>query len=46
MRGDPSQDLALQAQDIVVIPTSGAKAVGYGVLDFLKGIFSIGIPLL
>jgi polysaccharide export outer membrane protein len=46
MRGDPSQDLALQAQDIIVIPTSGAKAVGYGILDFLKGVFSIGIPLL
>lgn len=46
MRRDPSQDLALQPQDIVVVPTSGAKAVGYGVLDFLKGIFSIGIPLL
>jgi polysaccharide export outer membrane protein len=46
MRGDPTHDLALQAQDIVVVPTSGAKAVGYGFLDFLKGIFSIGIPLL
>ena len=46
MRGDPTHDLPLQAQDIVVVPTSGAKAVGYGFLDFLKGIFSIGIPLI
>jgi polysaccharide export outer membrane protein len=46
MRGDPKQDMTLQAHDIVVIPADGAKVVGYGVLDFLKGIFSIGIPLL
>ncbi len=43
MAGDRSQDVALQAQDVVVVPASGAKTAAYGVLDFFKGIFSIGI---
>jgi hypothetical protein len=31
----------------VVVPASGAKVVGYGFLDFLRGVFSIGasVPL-
>jgi len=43
MGGDKSQDVALQANDVVVVPQSGAKAAAYGVLDFFKGLFSIGI---
>lgn len=43
MGGDKSQDIPLQAQDVVVVPQSGSKAVAYGVLDFFKGLFSIGI---
>jgi polysaccharide biosynthesis/export protein len=43
MAGDRSQDVALRAQDVVVVPASGAKVAAYGVLDFLKGLFSIGI---
>jgi polysaccharide export outer membrane protein len=46
MKGDPKQDLPLQAQDVVVVPQSGAKAVGYGFLEFVRGLFSIGIPLI
>ena len=43
MAGDKSQDVALQAHDVVVVPQSGAKTAAYGVLDFLKGLFSVGI---
>jgi polysaccharide export outer membrane protein len=43
MAGDKSQDVALQAHDVVVVPQSGAKSAAYGVLDFLKGLFSIGL---
>jgi polysaccharide export outer membrane protein len=43
MAGDRSQDIPLQAQDVVVVPPSGSKVAAYGVLDFLKGLFSIGI---
>lgn len=43
MAGDKSQDMPLMAQDVVVVPPSGAKVAAYGVLDFLKGLFSIGI---
>ena len=46
VKGDRSKDLKLQSQDVVVVPTSGAKVVGYGFLDFLRGIFSIGIPII
>jgi hypothetical protein len=28
---------------VVVVPQSGAKTAAYGVLDFLKGLFSIGL---
>lgn len=44
-KGDGLTDLKLQPQDVVVIPADGAKVVGYGFLDFLRGVFSIGIPL-
>jgi polysaccharide biosynthesis/export protein len=43
MKGDRSQDLELQAQDVVVVPANGAKVAAYGVLDFFKGMFSIGL---
>jgi polysaccharide export outer membrane protein len=43
MAGDRSQDVTLQAHDVVVVPQSGAKAAAYGVLDFFKGLFSVGI---
>jgi polysaccharide biosynthesis/export protein len=43
MAGDKSQDVTLQAHDVVVVPQSGAKTAAYGVLDFLKGLFSIGL---
>jgi polysaccharide export outer membrane protein len=43
MAGDRNQDVMLRAQDVVVVPASGAKVAAYGVLDFLKGLFSIGI---
>ncbi len=43
MAGDKSQDVPLQAHDVVVVPSSGSKVAAYGVLDFLKGLFSIGI---
>jgi polysaccharide export outer membrane protein len=43
MQGDRTQDVELQAQDVVVVPAHGAKVAAYGVLDFLKGLFSIGI---
>jgi polysaccharide export outer membrane protein len=43
MAGDRSQDIPLQAQDVVVVGQSGAKVAAYGVLDFLKGLFSIGL---
>jgi polysaccharide export outer membrane protein len=46
MKGDPKHDLPLQAQDVVVVPAHGGKVVGYGVLDFLRGLFSVGIPLI
>ncbi|MGH7266669.1 MAG: polysaccharide biosynthesis/export family protein, partial [Candidatus Rokuibacteriota bacterium] len=43
MQGDRTQDVELQAQDVVMVPAHGAKVAAYGVLDFLKGLFSIGI---
>jgi polysaccharide export outer membrane protein len=44
-KGDRQADLRLQPQDVIVVPSDGGKVVGYGFLDFLRGIFSIGIPL-
>src|SRR5262249_15607367 len=44
-KGDPKTDLKLQPQDVVVVPSDRGKVVGYGFLDFLKGIFSVGIPI-
>src|SRR5262249_15465984 len=44
-KGDPKRDLKLQPQDVVVVPSDRGKVVGYGFLDFLKGIFSAGIPI-
>jgi polysaccharide export outer membrane protein len=43
MAGDRSQDIPLQPHDVVVVGQSGAKVAAYGVLDFLKGLFSIGL---
>ncbi|PYM53809.1 MAG: hypothetical protein DMD79_25685 [Candidatus Rokuibacteriota bacterium] len=42
MKGDHKADLKLQAQDVVVVSPDGAKVVGYGILDFIRGVFSIG----
>lgn len=42
MKGDHQSDVKLQAQDVVMVPASGGKTVAYGILDFVKGIFSIG----
>jgi polysaccharide export outer membrane protein len=44
-KGDRQADLRLQPQDVIVVPSDGGKVVGYGFLEFLRGIFSIGIPL-
>ena len=45
MAGDRSQDLPLRPQDVVVVPTSEAKAAAYTVLDIIKGlIFLSPIP--
>ena len=47
MKGDHKADVKLQAQDVVVVPADGAKVAGYNILDFLRGVFSIGasVPL-
>jgi polysaccharide export outer membrane protein len=34
---------ALQKRDLVIVGRSRAKAVTYGILDFLKGVFSVGV---
>jgi polysaccharide export outer membrane protein len=43
MGGDRRQDIALQPQDIVVVPESGAKRFGYGFLDVLKSILRFSL---
>src|SRR5438093_8012264 len=46
MKGDPNTDLTLQAQDVVFVPPHSGKVVGYTILEIMKGLFSIGLPLL
>jgi polysaccharide export outer membrane protein len=43
MAGDRGQDIALQAQDVVVVPRSGAKTAAYGFLDVLKSILKFSL---
>ncbi len=43
MGGDRRQDIPLQAQDVVVVPESGAKRVGYGFLDVLKSLLKFSL---
>jgi polysaccharide biosynthesis/export protein len=43
MGGDRRQDIALQPQDVVVVPESGAKRFGYGFLDVLKSVLRFSL---
>jgi polysaccharide export outer membrane protein len=43
--GDRTQDLPLQAHDVVVVPASGTKQTAYTVLDVLKGILRVGFAI-
>jgi polysaccharide biosynthesis/export protein len=43
MGGDRRQDIPLQAQDVVVVPESGAKRAVYGFLDVLKSILRFSL---
>ena len=43
MGGDRRHDIPLQAQDIVVVPESGAKRAGYALIDLLKSILRIAL---
>jgi len=43
MGGDRGQDIPLQAQDVVFVPESGAKRLGYGLLDALKSILKFSL---
>jgi polysaccharide export outer membrane protein len=43
MGGDRRQDIALQPQDVVVVPESGAKRFAYGFLDVLKSILRFSL---
>jgi polysaccharide biosynthesis/export protein len=43
MGGDRRQDILLQAQDVVVVPESGAKRAGYALLDVLKSILRFSL---
>jgi len=43
MGGDRRQDIPLQAQDVVVVPESGAKRAAYGLLDVLKSILRFSL---
>jgi polysaccharide export outer membrane protein len=43
MSGDVGQDPPLEPHDMVVVPASGAKVAAYGVLDFLRGVISLGV---
>jgi polysaccharide export outer membrane protein len=45
MRGEPGGDVRLLAQDVVIVPSHGGKVAGYAALDVLRGLFSIGIPI-
>ena len=44
--GDRRQDIPLQAQDVVVVPGSGAKRAVYGLLDVLKSILRFSLLVL
>lgn len=46
MKGDSTQDVPLRAQDVVVVPVHGGKVVGHAILDTLRGLISIGIPVI
>ncbi len=43
MVGDRRQDIPLQAQDVVVVPESGAKRAAYGFLDARKSILRFSL---
>lgn len=43
MGGDRRQDIPLQAQDVVVVPESGAKRAAYGFLDVLKSLLRFSL---
>jgi polysaccharide export outer membrane protein len=43
MSGDERQDIALQGQDVVVVPDSAAKRFGYGLLDVLKTVVKFSL---
>ncbi len=43
MGGDRRQDIALQPQDVVVVPESGAKRAAYGFLDVLKSLLRFSL---
>jgi polysaccharide export outer membrane protein len=40
-----SEDTALKENDILIVPKSGPKALFYGVLDMMKGVFGFGFSL-
>jgi polysaccharide biosynthesis/export protein len=43
LAGDPKQDVALEPQDIVVVPESGAKTAAYGFLNLLKTVLRFSL---
>jgi len=43
LEGDTSKDLPLRPHDVVVVPASRAKVVGYTILDVLARLLSIGL---
>ncbi len=43
MSGDASQDPPLEPHDMVMVPASGAKVAAHGILDFFRGVLSLGI---
>lgn len=43
MSGDRQQDISLQAQDVVFVPESGAKRLGYTLLDVLKSLIKVSL---
>lgn len=43
LAGDRSHDVPVQAQDVVVVPASGAKVAAYGLLDVLKSVLKFSL---
>jgi polysaccharide biosynthesis/export protein len=43
LAGDRAHDVPLQAQDVVVVPASGAKVAAYGFLDVLKTVLKFSL---